>query len=83
MACENLSNYYPIIMKFSGFLSYFHVNRSIGIVQKIEFEIRPDLGCTYVKPSKYREKFLDNPSVCLSICLSICLAACLCLSVLL
>ena len=25
---------------------YFHVNGSSGIVQKIEFEIRPDLGCT-------------------------------------
>jgi len=23
---------------------YFHVNGSIGIVQKIDFEIRPDLG---------------------------------------
>jgi len=27
-----------------GMTFYFHVNGSIGIVQKIDFEIRPDLG---------------------------------------
>ena len=32
--------------KESGRRYYFHVNGSIGIVQKIDFEIRPDLGCT-------------------------------------
>jgi len=32
---------------------YFHVNGSIGIVQKIEFEIRPDLGCTTFKTSSF------------------------------
>ena len=44
---------------------YFHVNGSIGIVQKIDFEIRPDLGCTTLKTS--RKVVLDNPSVCLSV----------------
>jgi len=43
----------------------FHVNGSIGIVQKIDFEIRPDLGCTALKTS--RKVILDNPSVCLSV----------------
>ena len=47
--------------------SYFHVNGSIGIVQKIEFEIRPDLGCTTSKTSK--KVVLDNPFVC--VCLSV------------
>ena len=47
---------------------YFHVNGSIGIVQKIDFEIRPDLGCTTPKTS--RKVVLDDPSVCLSVCLS-------------
>ena len=51
---------------------YFHVNGSIGIVQKIEFEIRPDLGCT--TPETSRKVVLDNPSVCLSVCLAVCLA---------
>ena len=50
-------------------LFYFHVNRSIGIVQKIDFEIRPDLGCTTLKTS--RKVVLDNPSVCLSVCLAV------------
>ena len=45
---------------------YFHVNGSIGVVQKIDFEIRPDLGCTTPKTS--RKVVLDNPSVCLSVC---------------
>jgi len=60
---------------------YFHVNGSIGIVQKIDFEIRPDLGCTTLKTS--RKVDLDNPSVsvCLSVCpsvrLSVCLTVCL------
>ena len=31
---------------------YFHVNGRIGIVQKIDFEIRPDLGYTTPKTSK-------------------------------
>ena len=44
---------------------YFHVNGSIGIVQKIDFEIRPDLGCT--TPKTARKVVLDNPSVCLSV----------------
>ena len=51
---------------------YFHVNGSIGIVQKINFEIRPDLGCTTLKSS--RKVVLDNPSVCLSVWVSVCLA---------
>jgi len=49
---------------------YFHVSGSIGIVQKIEFEIRPDLGCTTFKTS--RKVVLDNPSVCLSCCILFC-----------
>ena len=72
MACENLSNYYPIVMTFSWY--YFHVNGSIGILQKIDFEIRPDLGCT--TPKTARKVVLDNPSVCLSVCLCGCLAVC-------
>jgi len=48
-----------------GTTCYFHVNGSIGIVQKIDFEIRPDLGCTTLKMS--RKVVLDNPSVCLSV----------------
>ena len=45
---------------------YFHVNGSIGIVQKIDFEIRPDLGCTTLRTS--RKVVLDNPSAsCLSV----------------
>jgi len=49
---------------------YFHVNGNIGIVQKIDFEIRPDLGCT--TPKTARKVVLDNPSVC--VCLSVCLS---------
>jgi len=49
-------------------LFYFHVNGSIGIVQKIDFEIRPDLGCTKTS----RKVVLDNPSVC--VCLSVLLS---------
>ena len=45
---------------------YFHVNGNISIVQKIDFDIRPDLGCTTLKTS--RKVVLDNPSVCLSCC---------------
>ena len=44
---------------------YFHINGSIGIVKKIEFEIRPDLRCTTFKTS--RKVVLDNPSVCVSV----------------
>jgi len=51
---------------------YLHVNGSTDIVQKIEFEIRPDLGCTVLKKS--RKVVLDKPSVCLSVYLSACLA---------
>jgi len=51
------------------FLFYFYVNGSIGIVQKIDFEIRPDLGCTTLKTS--RKVVLDNPPVCLSVLLSL------------
>ena len=51
---------------------YFHVNGSIGIVQKIDFEIRPDLGCA--TPKTWRKVVLDNPSVCLSVCLSVLLS---------
>jgi len=39
---------------------------NIGIVQKIELEIRPDLGCTTIEKS--RKVVSDNPSVCLSHC---------------
>jgi len=52
---------------------YFYVNGSIGIVQKIEFEMRPDLGCITFKTSI--KEVLDNPSVCLSVCVPICLCA--------
>ena len=48
---------------------YFHVNGCIGIVQKIDFEIRPDLGFTTLKTA--RKVVLDNPSVCLSVCPSV------------
>jgi len=49
---------------------YFHVNGSIGIVLKIDFDITPDLGCTTLKTS--RKVVLGNPSVC--VCPSVCLA---------
>ena len=55
-----------------AYIFYFHVNGSIGIVRKIDFEIRPDLGCTTPKTS--RKVVLDNPSVCVSVCLAVCLA---------
>ena len=29
MACENLSNYYPIVMKFSGYLLLYEDTRAI------------------------------------------------------
>ena len=47
---------------------------SVGIVQKIDFEIRPDLGCTNFKTS--RKLVLDNSSVCLSVCLCVWLSVC-------
>jgi len=47
---------------------YFHVNGSIGIVQKIDFEIRLDLGCT-VQPPKRREKWFWTIRLC--VCLSV------------
>ena len=50
---------------------YFHVNGSIGIVQKIEFEIKPDFGCTTFKTS--RKVVLDNPSV--SVCFAVAFTA--------
>jgi len=43
---------------------YFHVKGNIGTVQKIEFEIRPDLGCGATFKTS-RKVVLDNPSVCL------------------
>ena len=52
---------------------YFHVNGSIGIVQKIEFKIRPDLRCTTFKTS--RKVVLDNPSECLSVCRAVSFSA--------
>jgi len=30
MACENLSNYYPIVMKFSGYLLLYKDTSAIG-----------------------------------------------------
>jgi len=44
-------------------------HRSVGIVQKIEFEISPILGCI-VQPSKRREKWFwtIRRFVCLSCC---------------
>ena len=54
---------------FLYFSFYFHVNGSIGIVQKFDFEIRPDLGCT--TPKTARKVVLDNPSVCLAVCLAV------------
>jgi len=51
---------------------YFHVNGSIGIVQKIDSEIRPNLGCATPKTS--RKVVLDNLFVCLCVCLSVLLS---------
>jgi len=45
----------------------------IGIVQKLEFEIRLDLGCTTMETS--RKVVLDNPAVCLSVCLAVAFSA--------
>jgi len=42
------------------FLFYFHVNGSIGIVLKIEFEIKPTLGCFRVL-TEYKTSFLKGP----------------------
>ena len=42
---------------------------SIGIVQKIEFEIRTGLGCTTIETS--RKVVLDSPSVCVRVCLCV------------
>jgi len=53
-------------LKRSTKIFYFHVNGRIGILQKIDFEIRPDLGCTTLKTS--RKVVLNNPSVCLYVC---------------
>jgi len=50
---------------------YFHVNGSIGIVQKIDFEIRPDLGWTTLKTSR---KMLFWTIIRLCICLSVVLS---------
>ena len=30
MACENLSNYYPIVLKFSGYLLLYEDTNAIG-----------------------------------------------------
>jgi len=40
---------------------------SVGIVRKIEFEIRPDLRCKTIDMS--RKVVLDNLCVCLSVLL--------------
>jgi len=59
--------------KHAGIVDFTSVSHgSVGIVQKIEFEIRPDLGCTTFKTS--RKVVLDNPVVCLCACLLLCLA---------
>jgi len=50
-------------------LCYFPASGRIGIVQKIEFEIRSDLGCTTFKTS--RKVVLNNPPVCVSVCLAV------------
>jgi len=64
--CHGTWKYWPASGPvFSSLLCYFHVNGIIGIVQKNDFEIRPDLGCTTLKTS--RKVVLDNPSVCLSV----------------
>jgi len=42
---------------------------SIGIVQKIELEIRPDMGWTTIETSE--KVVLDKPSVFLSVCLAV------------
>ena len=54
------------------YLFYFHVNGSIGIVQKIDFELRPDSGCTTLKTSN--KVVLNIPSLCMSVCVSVCLS---------
>ena len=61
------------------YLYFTSDNGSIGIVQKIDFEIRPDLGCTTLKTS--RKVVLDNPSVCQSVRPSVCLCPTVCLAV--
>ena len=43
-----------------------------SILQKLEFEIKPDLGCTACKTS--RKVVLDNPSLCVCVCRHVCLA---------
>ena len=73
----NKQNYQITTDKVCEYIKISHIfllpfNGSIGIVQKIEFEIRPYLGCTTFKTS--RKVVLDNPSVCLSVCASVCLA---------
>jgi len=50
-------------------IAYFHVN-GIVIVQKIDFEIRPDLGCTTLKTSGkgfWTIRLCVCPSVCLTV----------------
>jgi len=54
---------------------YFHVNGSIGIVQKIEFEIRPDLGCRYNLQNVEKSGFGQPVCVCVSGCLAVDFAA--------
>jgi len=49
------------------FISMSH--GSVGIVRKIDFVIRPDLGRATFKTS--RKVILDNPSVCVSVCLPV------------
>ena len=81
--CFKISDFVLIFPKMLAFITiykylalyYFHVNGRIGIVQKIDFEIRPNLGCTTSKTS--RKVVLNNLSVRLSVCLSVRLSVCL------
>ena len=49
---------------------YFMSMEVLASCKKIDFKMRPDLGCATLKAS--RKVDLDNPSVCLSVCLSCC-----------
>ena len=50
---------------------YFHVNGSIGIVQKIEFEIRPDLGCMYNLQNVEKSGFRQSVCVFVRVCVCV------------
>jgi len=64
----------PSLVAIPDAAYYFHVNGSIGIVQKIDFEIRPDLGCTTLNTP--RKVVLDNQGVCVCVCVCVCLSVC-------